>query len=135
MTKRRRFLLIIAAIPVVLVVLFFATANYSNDGRRVRYINRAPIASVSWGPSEFYIVRDGINIVWEATSARRATSSNFPLPLTRVFRCAYLLGVGSPTSRAVAGCGWMSFAIHGGAPARSRMNSPSQPAPARGKAK
>ncbi|HWS64646.1 MAG TPA: hypothetical protein VN325_17955 [Steroidobacteraceae bacterium] len=50
----------------MLVVLFFATANYSNDGRRVRYINRAPIASVSWGPSEFYIVRDGINIVWDS---------------------------------------------------------------------
>lgn len=79
MTKRRRSLLILTAIPAVLVVLFFVTANYSNDGRGVHYINRPPFASVSWGPSELYIVRDGINISWDNGMGAPGNVVEFPI--------------------------------------------------------
>ena len=62
MIKRKK-LLISAAIPAALLVLFFATAKYGDDHYGVHYINRPPIANIEWGPSWRFIVQQGVNVV------------------------------------------------------------------------
>jgi hypothetical protein len=75
----RRLLIVIAAIPTAVVVLLLITANYS-DQAGVHYISRPPIAVVSWGPSQRYIVQHGLNVVGD--NGRRVAGNflEFPMP-------------------------------------------------------
>ena len=88
MLKRRRVLLIIAAIPVALLLLFFVTANYGVQAGE-HYIRRPPIASISWGPAERYIVQQGVNVVWD--DGTRMAGNFFEFPIFRGTRVSVRL--------------------------------------------
>jgi hypothetical protein len=62
MARRKRLLLISAAVPLALLALFLATAQYHLEGG-IHSIVRPPVASVTWGPSASFIVPSGINVV------------------------------------------------------------------------
>lgn len=66
MRRAKRIWLIVAAIPLSALVLFFATAHYGVERvHNIRYISRPPIATLSWGPSERFMVQEGVNLVWD----------------------------------------------------------------------
>jgi hypothetical protein len=73
-----RLLLVIAAIPVAVVVLFLISAKYSVQAS-VHYISRPPVAVVSWGPSERYIVRHGVNVVGDDGTRVAGNFLEFPI--------------------------------------------------------
>jgi hypothetical protein len=74
----RRLLFVIAAIPTAIVVLFLITADYSAQAS-IHYISRPPIAVVSWGPSERYIVRHGVNVVGDNGTRVAGNFVEFPI--------------------------------------------------------
>jgi hypothetical protein len=63
MTRARKLTLIGAAVPAILLALFFATARYGDDPFGNHYIKRSPIADIQWGPKERFIVKQGVNVV------------------------------------------------------------------------
>jgi hypothetical protein len=75
MTKRKRFWIVAAAIPLVLLALLFTSATYGDDRHGIHYISRPPVASISWGPKTRYIIQDGINVIRDR--APRAQAGNF----------------------------------------------------------
>jgi hypothetical protein len=110
MLKRRRVLLIIGAIPLALLVLFFVTANYGVQAGE-HYIRRPPIASISWGRPERYIVQQGVNVVWDDGTRMAGNFVEFPMfrgtrVSVRLFSLSMVpgsilrLGVRAPTDRA-----------------------------------
>lgn len=74
----RRLLLVIAAIPTALVVLFLISADYGAQAS-VHYISRPPVAVVSWGPSERYIVPHGVNVVEDNGTRVPGNFVEFPI--------------------------------------------------------
>jgi hypothetical protein len=84
--KRKQFWIVATAIPVAVVALFLTTAHYGDDHHGIHYITHPPIASISWGPNDRYIVRHGINITGDlAPRAQAGNFIEFPIfPPTRV---------------------------------------------------
>jgi hypothetical protein len=85
-TKNTLSWIIVALIPVVLILLFLITANFRVDhDLDVRYISRPPVAIISWGPAESYIVREGGNTWWDRGLGQAGNFFEFPISVhTRV---------------------------------------------------
>ena len=85
MTRRKRGILLAAVIPIGLVGLFLITADYGDDAQGVHHISRPAVASVTWGPAERYIVREGVNIARDRGGGMAGNFVEFPVsPHTRV---------------------------------------------------
>jgi hypothetical protein len=78
--------LTIATIPALGLALFFATARYGVESYHgIRYISRSPVASITWGPANSYIVQHGINRVSDQGLGMAGNFIEFPVsPHTRV---------------------------------------------------
>jgi len=74
-TRAKKILMLCAALAVVTVGTFFATAYYGDTGGGIRFISRPPIFTLSWGPRDRFIVQSGINLV--ADRAPQAQAGNF----------------------------------------------------------
>lgn len=80
MSKAKRLWLIIAAIPVLGLTLFFATARYGLEPYHgIRYISRSPVATITWGPASSYIVQRGINRVSDQGMGMAGNFLEFPV--------------------------------------------------------
>lgn len=80
MTKSKRVWLILAAIPVLGLALFFATASYGVEPYHgIRYISRSPVATITWGPANSYIVQHGINRVADQGMGMAGNFLEFPV--------------------------------------------------------
>ena len=74
----RTWLLVVAVVPAVLLLLFFATATYrSYDG--LHFISRPPIANIIWGPKRHFIVWYGLNIVPDHQDSMPGNVIEFPI--------------------------------------------------------
>jgi hypothetical protein len=79
-SKAKRTWLTIAAIPVLGLALFFATARYGVDPYHdIRYISRSPVATVTWGPASSYIVQHGVNRVADQGLGMAGNVIEFPV--------------------------------------------------------
>jgi hypothetical protein len=85
MRRAKRIGLIVAAIPALGLVLFCSTAHYGTGPNHLHFISRSPVASVSWGPANAYIVTRGVNIVPDKGIGMAGNMIEFPLsPQTRL---------------------------------------------------
>lgn len=85
-SKTKQIWLTIATIPVLGLALFFATAHYGVEPYHgTRYISRSPVATITWGPANSYIVQQGINRVPDQGVGMAGNFIEFPVsPHTRV---------------------------------------------------
>lgn len=74
----KRLLVVIAAIPTAVVLLFLISANYGVQGS-VHYISRPPIALVSWGPAGQDIVPNGANAAGDNGARTAGNVVDFPV--------------------------------------------------------
>lgn len=80
MTRRKRIWLVAASLAALPVIWFFATARYgSYPALGVRYIARAPFATVSWGPARAYIQSEGMNAVPDNGAGQPGNVLEFPI--------------------------------------------------------
>lgn len=80
MSKAKRIWLTIAAIPVLGLALFFATARYGVEPYHgIRYISRSPVATITWGSADSYIVQHGVNLVSDRGMGRTGNVIEFPV--------------------------------------------------------
>jgi hypothetical protein len=91
MTRRRKFLLIVAASLAGSLVWFFATAKYGDDHFGVHYIARPPIATIEWGPKWRFIVQDGWNVVSDPGRGVGAPGNVIEFPISRQTRVSVRL--------------------------------------------
>lgn len=91
MTRRKKFLLTGAAIPVALMVWFFAGAKYGDDHYGVHYVRRPPVASIEWGPRWRFIVQDGWNWVADPGRGVGAPGNVVEFPISRHTRVSVRL--------------------------------------------
>ena len=79
-SKRKRIWLTIAAIPALGLALFFATASYGVERYHgIRYISRSPVATITWGPANSYIVQHGVNRVADQGLGMAGDFIEFPV--------------------------------------------------------
>jgi hypothetical protein len=82
---RRHRILLIGGLLIALPVLFLATGERRDDGLGIHSLGRPPFISMSWGPSQRYIVPSGINVAWDRSVGAPGNVVEFPItPGTRV---------------------------------------------------
>ncbi len=74
----KRLLAVVAIIPTAVIVLFLIAADYGVQGG-IHYISRPPVASVSWGPAERYVVPHGVNVVGDNGTRMAGNFVEFPI--------------------------------------------------------
>jgi hypothetical protein len=78
--KAKRIWLIVAAIPLLGLALFFATARYGIEPYHgIYYIRRPPVATITWGPATSYIVQHGVNRVADRGMGMAGNFIEFPI--------------------------------------------------------
>lgn len=80
MSRVKRIGLVIAAIPVLGLALFFVTARYGVEPYHgIRYISRSPVATITWGSADSYIIQQGVNLVADQGMGRPGNVIEFPV--------------------------------------------------------